>query len=250
MVERSYGWRRQRLDHRDLKYEAYPIDPTKPVDLRPNFPAVYDQGQTGSCVGNATAGAIQYTRMAQSLPNWVPSRLFIYYNARVLEGTTDQDAGSEIRDAVKQVVKLGVCSEIEWPFDPAQLTTKPSDVSYELATHAKVIKYAAVAQKIDHLLSCLNHNLPIIFGCNVFDAMESENAARSGIITMPEPDEQSIGGHAMLIVGWKPDSQQFIVRNSWGSGWGLGGYCLFPRDYILNPDLSSDFWTVLLDARN
>ena len=211
MAKYQYGWKKQQLDHRDLKYTAYPIDPKHPIDLRPEMPQVYDQGQTGSCVGNATAGAIQYTRMAQSLPNWVPSRLFIYYNARVLEGTTDQDAGSEIRDAVKQVVKLGVCSEIEWPFDPAQLTTKPSDVSYELATHAKVIKYAAVAQKLDHLISCLNHNLPIIFGCNVFDAMESENAARSGIITMSEPDEQSIGGHAMLIVGWKPVSYTHLT---------------------------------------
>lgn len=250
MVKYNYGWKRQPLDHRDLKFGAAPVDLKKGFDLRPKMPPVYDQGQTGSCVANATAGAIQYARIAQGLPTWNPSRLFIYYNARALEGSTDQDAGCYNRDAIKVVSKLGVCPETDWPFDAAQVTSRPSDVSYAHATHAKVIKYAAVDQSLEHILSCLSHNLPVIFGCSVFAGIESDNAAQTGIVTMPDPNEQAIGGHTMLIVGWKPDSQQFIVRNSWGSGWGIGGYCLFPRDYILNPDLSSDFWTVLLEARN
>ena len=250
MPKYQYGWRRQKLDHRDLKLNSFPVDLKKSVDLRPEMPRVYNQGQTSSCVGNATAAAIHYARIKQSLATWTPSRLFLYYNARVLEGTADQDSGSEIRDAVKQAVNLGVCSEDIWPFDPLLVTGRPSNNSYDLATHARVTKYAAVDQSLEHILSCLHHGLPVVFGCSVYNAIESEDVAASGIVPMPGPDDAPIGGHAMLIVGWDADTQQFIVRNSWGEGWGQKGYCFFPRDYVLNPNIASDFWAILLEARN
>jgi C1A family cysteine protease len=82
------------------------------IDLRSKFPPPYDQGQLGSCTGNAIAGAIQFERRKQMLtPDFTPSRLFIYYNERVIEGTVNVDSGAQIRDGVKSVVKQGVCSE-------------------------------------------------------------------------------------------------------------------------------------------
>lgn len=244
------GWVRQKLDHRDVIYSASPVDIRKNVDLRPDMPPVYDQGQTGSCVANATAAAFQYSRMAQSLPNWVPSRLFIYWNARSYEGTTNSDAGSECRDGVKVVAKLGVCPENNWSYDESMVTVRPNDESFTIASHAKAIQYAAVKQSLEHILSCLRHGLPIIFGTNVFQSFVSGDTSQTGIVHMPEPTEASVGGHAILIVGWKPDTQEFIVRNSWGNSWGNDGYCYFPRDYILDPNLSSDFWVIYLTSRN
>ena len=246
----KYGWKRQSLDHRDIKYNASPVDPKNPIDLRPHMPPVYDQGQTSSCVANATAGAFQYSRMAQSLENWTPSRLFIYWNARSYENGTDTDGGSECRDGVKGVAQFGVCPEVEWPFDPSSVVAKPNPEAYQTALHAKATQYAAVNQSLEHILSCLNHKLPVIFGTNVFQAFEGPEVSSNGIVPMPSPTERAIGGHAILIVGWKPDTQEFIVRNSWGEVWGDNGYCYFPRDYILNPNLSSDFWVIYLTSRN
>jgi C1A family cysteine protease len=112
---RRYGWMPDLPDARDHLYAA-PLatlgvmPPT--IDLRSKFPPPYDQGQLGSCTGNAIAGAIQFERRKQMLtPDFTPSRLFIYYNERVIEGTVDVDSGAQIRDGVKSVVKQGVCSE-------------------------------------------------------------------------------------------------------------------------------------------
>jgi len=247
-MERKYGWKVDKLDHRDKKYGAFPVQPTKPVDLRHLFPDVYDQGSTSSCVAQSTAGAFQYTRMAQGLPNWIPSRLFIYWNARDYEHCADIDGGSQIRDGVKAVANFGVCPEIEWPFGIAPINAKPSLEAYQAAQHAKATQYASVDQSLNHILSCLNHKLPVIFGSSVFQAFEGEEVAKTGNVPMPDATERPIGGHAQVIVGWKPETQHFIVRNSWGKNWGIEGYSYFPRDYILSPDLSSDFWTIYLTS--
>jgi len=250
MVKYTYGWKKQSLDHRDLQYDAHPVDIRNAVDLRPQMPAVYDQGQIGSCVANATAGAFHYSRIAQSLPNWTPSRLFIYWNARNYEGTADQDSGCECRDGVKSVAQIGVCSELDWAYNVNQFATKPPATAYADAIHAKATQYYAVPQKLEHILSCLNHKLPVIFGSSVFQSFEGQYVASTGNVSMPGPTDAPIGGHAQLIVGWKPENQTFIVRNSWGAGWGDHGYSYFPRDYILSPSLSSDFWSIFLTSRN
>ncbi len=80
------------------------------MDLRPECPSVYDQGQLGSCTGNGIAGAIEFDQKKQGTAEYTPSRLFIYYNERVIEGTVNQDAGAQIRDGIKAVVKLGAPS--------------------------------------------------------------------------------------------------------------------------------------------
>jgi C1A family cysteine protease len=60
---------------------------------------------------------------------------------------------------------------------------------------------------------------------------------------MPSFNEDTIGGHAILCVGYDEIKQHYIVRNSWGTSWGDKGYCYFPMQYMENPDLCSDMWT-------
>src|SRR3989440_2703094 len=111
----GYGWIPDLPDQRDHLYAAPPpvvsaLPPSS--DLRPHCPPVYDQGQLGSCTANAIGAAIQFDRMKQNLsPNFVPSRLFIYYNERVMEGTVSTDSGAQIRDGIKSVAKQGACPE-------------------------------------------------------------------------------------------------------------------------------------------
>jgi C1A family cysteine protease len=61
---------------------------------------------------------------------------------------------------------------------------------------------------------------------------------------MPGPDEEVLGGHAVLAVGYDDSAECFIVRNSWGSGWGKKGYFTMPYSYLLEQNLSDDFWTI------
>jgi C1A family cysteine protease len=87
---------------------------------------------------------------------------------------------------------------------------------------------------------------PFVFGFSVYDAFESSGVAKSGVLEMPKPGEEVVGGHCVLAVGYDDDAGAFIVRNSWGSKWGKDGYFTMPYAYLLSEDLADDFWTIRL----
>jgi hypothetical protein len=98
-----YGWIPDLPDQRDHLYAAPPriltALPTR-VDLRPRCPPVFDQSTLGSCTANAIGNAYRFDLLKQrASKSFVPSRLFIYFNERVIEGTTDTDAGAMHQDA-------------------------------------------------------------------------------------------------------------------------------------------------------
>ena len=245
-----YGWCPDLPDHRDLKYSAPPPPAgglPASVDMRAHCPAVYDQGQLGSCTANAIGAAFEFDQIKEKLPHvWRPSRLFIYYNERAIEGTTGQDAGAQIRDGIKSVVSQGACSEDLWTYDdgPAKFQVEPPKWCYDNAKRHLVTKYESVAQTADQVRGCLASGYPVVFGVTVVESFESQAVAATGAMPMPGSGESVLGGHAVLCVGYDDSQSRFLVRNSWGKGWGLAGYFTMPYDYLLNPDLASDLWTV------
>lgn len=220
------------------------------IDLRGHDSPIYDQGDLGSCTGNATAGAIQFARRLEGLPDLVPSRLFLYYNGRALEGTTAQDAGAEIRDVIKGAIKPGVCPESEWQYDISKFADQPSPQCYADATHDHVIRYSTVHQSSVGIKTCLAMGFPFVFGFTVYSSFESDAVATSGIMPMPGPKESVLGGHAVMAVGYDDTTQHVIVRNSWGRGWGDSGYFHMPYAYIRNSNLADDFWMIELLSKS
>jgi len=83
-----------------------------------------------------------------------------------------------------------------------------------------------------------------VFGFSVYQSFESPQMAQSGHLSLPQPSEQMLGGHAVLAVGYDDANQWFVVRNSWGDQWGMGGYFTMPYPYLTQPNLSRDFWTI------
>jgi len=245
-----YGWLPDLPDARDHLYAA-PIATLKKlptvVDLRSKFPPPYDQGQLGSCTGNAIAGAVQFGRRKQKQkPDFNPSRLFIYYNERAIEGTINVDSGAQIRDGIKSVVKQGVCPEKIWPYQVGIFTKKPSTIAYGQASKYQVTSYSRLTQTLTQLKGCLASGYPFVFGFTVYESFESAQTAKSGIMPMPQASEKVLGGHAVVAVGYDEASQRFIIRNSWGPGWGKRGYFTMPYAYITESNLADDFWTIRL----
>jgi C1A family cysteine protease len=242
-----YGWLPDLPDHRDHLYAA-PVElagllPAR-ADLRPQCPPVYNQGQLGSCTANAIAGAIEFDRLKQGLSDFTPSRLFIYYNERVIEHSVDSDSGAQIRDGIKSVAKQGDCPETEWPYVIARFKTRPPKPCYADALKYKVVLYQRVAQTLGQLKSCLASGYPFVFGFSVYESFESAQVAKTGHAGLPKSGEAVIGGHAVAGVGYDDAKQWFIVRNSWGTGWGMKGYFTLPYAYVTDASLASDFWTV------
>jgi C1A family cysteine protease len=245
---KGYGWKPDLPDHRDHSYAA-PVQvltnlPRK-IDLRPQCPSqVYSQGQLGSCTANAIAAAIEFDLLKQKRQDFMPSRLFIYYNERDIEGTVDEDSGAMIRDGVKSVARQGVCPETEWTYDTDRFTEKPPENCYEDALKTRARSYARVARTLNQFKGCLASGYPFVFGFSVYESFESEEVAQSGIATIPTAQEKLLGGHAVLAVGYDDEQNRFLIRNSWGESWGMKGYFTMPYSYLLDENLSDDFWTI------
>ena len=246
------GWRRDSLDHRDMKMSTAPVTVALPpeVDLRTNghLPPVYDQGHLGSCTANAIAGAVDYERHKQGEPFITPSRLFIYYNGRVMEGDPGQDNGAEIRDGIKSVNQRGVCYESQWPYDVGQFAAKPWPKCYAHALKFKALTYTSIPQIDNSMKLVLAQSMLIVIGFSVFESFESDQVAATGVVPMPSAKDKPIGGHAVCLVGYDDSVQMFLARNSWGSGWGQAGYFQIPYGYVLDGQLADDFWTINLES--
>ena len=246
-VPRKYGWRRDKPDFRDHKREIkeFTFKDTELVDMRDKCPEIYDQGHLGSCTANAIAGSYEFNMIKENETKiFVPSRLFIYYNERKMEGNVKTDSGAEIRDGIKSVNRQGVVPEQDWPYDISQFTVEPPQKLYKEAQHHKAVKYERVKQDIDHIRQVVHQGEPVVFGFAVYESFESEEVAKTGKMVMPKKDEELLGGHAVMVVGYDDKQEVMIVRNSWGTEWGDKGCFYMPYDYIKNPDLCSDFWVI------
>jgi C1A family cysteine protease len=248
-----HGWIQDKPDLRDKNYydHAYKVErvqvlPTS-VSLQAQCPGIYQQGNKGSCTSQAIAGDLEFLQMKQQEKSETPSRLFIYYNERAMEGTVNQDAGAEIRDGIYSVAKLGACPESEWPYsdDDIQFKKKPSKRCYTDALKHQALSYQRITG-LTQMKTSLAAGFPFVFGFLVYESFESNEVASTGVMPTPVHGEQLLGGHAIMAVGYDDASQRLLIRNSWGASWGgpMAGYFTMPYSYAVNAKFCNDFWTI------
>lgn len=248
-VKRKLDWLRGPPS--PFKYKAIKPGSAK-IPIRYNLKSlqspVHDQGQSGSCVGNAVANHLEFLQLKalkakipspEVFPDTGPdvfngmaydpiSRLFIYYNARSLEGMTQYDSGCNIYDAVASIQKTGFCQESIWPFNLNNMYTQPSKAAFaEASNHRAIMAYSI--DNSDDIKICLASGYPVVFGTDVYRSFE--NVGKNGVYPGPTGWERSMGGHCMLIVAYDDYYQSFTVKNSWGTGWADKGYCYVSYDF-------------------
>lgn len=241
---------------------AAPAGATK-VDLRARFSPIEDQGQLGSCTANAAVALVEYYERRASGKHIDASRLFVYKVTRNLLGWTG-DTGAYIRSAMGALVLFGAPPERYWPYDgrPAgqneQLDAEPSSFCYAFAADFKAIKYlrldpngASPSRVLQNVKDYIASGLPAMFGFPVYDEFMSPPA--SGHVAFPTQSSTLYGGHAIVACGYDDDLQigtdrgALLIRNSWGTGWGLGGYAWMSYRYV-SEGLANDFWTLIKEA--
>ena len=194
------------FDH--MKYRTFQFPET--FDLRPQCPPVYDQGNEGSCTANAGV----FARVMLFIQNLFPkvteeeaillSRAFLYYMERYLEGDTDRDAGASMKDIGEALKEFGVCRDSEMPYVAGDYQTAPSDTAKQEALAYKIAG-ASMIREIDGIKTALvSQNQPVLVGMTVYESLESDRVARTGVLPMPKAWEQELGGHAVAIVGYLP----------------------------------------------
>ena len=269
-MSHKYMLKKDKYDKRDYIFEQglKAAELPKSFDLRPLAPAVYDQGDECSC--SANAGCAARTMLAKD-PSLYLSRAFLYYNERVLDGSTQEDGGASIRDIVKAAAKYGICLDSDMPYKPGNYATAPTQQNYADAEKYKIGSYSRIGGITAIRQALFSRYQPVLIGMEVFSGMDRQQVIKTGVLPMPPKNESSKGGHAVLAVGYtetlpqktaaklqtkncfkrlldfflkvKPASGYFIMRNSWGAGWGDKGYFYAPYAYFTNLNLASDFWT-------
>jgi C1A family cysteine protease len=273
-VAKTFGWKKGGLyEHPSTtKYTHEDAFILGSVDLRNTtftdtqgakvkFPAVYNQGQLGSCTANALAFGYQFDMLKNKAsfgPNKTsnPSRLFIYYYERKSEGTINSDSGADLSDGIKKVLDInrgvGVCSETDWPYDITQYKKEPNAKAISNASTHKATKetnYQALGKVLNNLKLNLQKGFPVVFGFNVYNSFY--NISKSNpVMPIPKPNDPNdslVGGHAVAMVGFNDAKKYFIVRNSWGSDWADNGYFYMPYSYVDSSECS-DFWSITAET--
>jgi C1A family cysteine protease len=235
-------WKADKADSRDYKYQLTAKINPNVVDLRNYCSSIENQGNLGSCTGNAIAGAIELLNNRNGNPNDV-SRLFIYYYERLLLGTVNYDSGAYIRDGIKVTNKYGASLESYWPYDIKKYKQEPIVEAKNDALKRKVTLYERIID-FDGCIDALANGYPVVIGFYVYESFMSMAVAKTGI--MPYPNikrEKLLGGHAVLLVGYNKNKKVFIARNSFGTSWGDKGYFYMPFD-VIKPNMSSDYWII------
>jgi C1A family cysteine protease len=214
------------------------------IDLRSFGSPIEDQGELGSCTSQATIGMVEEDRRIRLKDKTDYSRLFLYYNTRLIEGTINEDSGASLSDTIKALNKFGAPPEKECPYDITKFKSKPSSKAYLDGIKIAKFTYLNLTSPTAYI-TCLKQGFPFVIGIDCFSQIEDVNFIHP-IIDLPKKGEESVGGHAICIVGLHKRGGQwyYIVRNSWGVDWGLRGYAYIPVSYINDKNLSWDAWTI------
>ena len=232
------GLKRSPQDKRDLKMH---VPQNKILPNKYEIPVIrcsYNQGDIGSCSSNVICNQIM--SLKDYSDNEYPSRLFQYYNSRLISGNEAFNDGCTYRDAYKSLSLFGFCDEQLWCYDTSKYAEKPPQEAYDKANKTLVKLYQSLPPCLYAIQFALTQNLPVAFGTMVYENFNNINEN----FIVPYPAGQMLGGHALLIIGYDNETKLFKVKNSWGHEWGDGkGCCYMHYDHVLNSE-SFDFWCI------
>jgi len=236
------------IEHHTVKTGALPTS----FDLRivTNYvPPILDQGELGSCVDNEMSNACRFC-IGKELDvglEYQPSRLFLYWNARKEDNLPyNEDTGSSLLGCLKGITTKGVCPETSWPYIISKYNVCPPTSAFSIAeTHAKNFSYLQIPQNLISIKQALFAGYPIVIGISVYSSFESQQVAETGNVPIPDTEtEVLLGGHSTSLWSFNDSTQTFAMMNSWGTDWGLKGYCNIPYNYILDPTLCDSLFQI------
>ena len=260
--------RLQQLDQQSIRdmvqrtgiAKATDLQLPKKHDLRQWCSPIENQGSLGSCTANAGVGLLEYYERRAFGNHLDGSRLFLYKATRDLLRWSG-DKGAFLRTTMAAMALFGVPPETYWPYNINDFDKEPPAFCYAFAQNYQALQYfrldspnLAPKNLLRTIKTLIVAGLPSMFGFTVYSSIDQ--AGQGGKIPFPANGEQTLGGHAVVAVGFDDTMKitnqgggvettgALLIRNSWGPGWGEKGYGWLPYDYVLK-SLAIDWWTLL-----
>ncbi len=231
------------------------------ADLRSWCSPIEDQLDLGSCTANAGVGMVEYYERRAFGKHIDASRLFLYKTTRDLLKSTG-DTGAYLRTTMEAMVLFGLPPESYWPYVVKDFDKEPGAFLYSFGQNYQALSYYRLdpagtekAALLKQIRNSLASGLPLMFGFTVYNSYNQATPANKGAIPYPAKGDRVVGGHAVVAVGYDDALQikngsakatvgALLIRNSWGTGWGDGGYGWLPYEYLLK-GLATDWWALI-----
>jgi C1A family cysteine protease len=241
---RKFGALRDVHDVRDRMYRpARRLAPVpQHVDLRQWGGPIKDQGDEGSCTGHAFSSAREWMARRYERTSPILSPQCLYVEELLADGSFPKDEGAMPRTGCQVLTARGCCEASLYPYVSGKFTA-PTPEQSQNALKYKTGAYHRIGTLPD-FLSCLAEPTPwpVLVGFVVYESFMTEQVADTGIMAIPDPDEQQQGGHEVLCLGYNLPNHMALIQNSWGDGWGQKGYFWMPFEVIASPN--TDLWMV------
>lgn len=214
-------------------------DSPPPPSADVSHPAVFarDQGLTNSCTGQAWAQAVRLSMLTHGRRCPELSALFSYFTGRAeWNGHTGGDFGSYLRSGAAAAVRFGIAAETAWPFAAELVSRQPPIGAFRSAHDLRGARgyYRLPSGEPNAVRRALAEGHPVVGGWQVGPRFVDNVGA------VVEPEVESIGGHAVVLVGYDADGT-FRLLNSWGRAWGRGGFALASEAWVAT---GVDLWVV------
>lgn len=237
------GWQPDRPDHRDRMFLVSGAAVGSSCDNSDQVSRIEDQGELGSCTANASTSAMEALAKKNGIALPELSRLFVYYYTRKVDGTpVTEDAGATIRNTMKSLVVFGACAEKLWPYNIEAFSKAPTFRAVRDGQDHRIVRYYRCPTLVT-VRAAIASGGTVVGGFSVPEGMLSESCARTGIVPAPGEGQGFVGGHAVHFVGYNDADRLVKFQNSWGEGWGKGGFGFLPYDFF-EQKIAGDCWTI------
>ena len=230
-----------------FSYNPNVVLPNK-YSLRDKIKYIWNQGNINSCSANAVSNQLMLSDKKQVM-KFVPSRLYIYYNSRMIDNEDVskrvEDVGASLKSVYKSILNYNIISEDVYPYDVSKVNSVPPPEIYKEAMFKNmnpIFSYRRLCPSLysfKYVISQLE--LPILFGMAVYSNFMKLNKQND---LLNEPNNDFLGLHGVLMIGYDDSTETVTVVNSHGENFGNNGTFRMSFRYLMNEKLSFEHWVI------